>query len=286
MPIGLVLSGGASLGAIQAGMLHALYERGVAPDLIVATSVGAVNGAFIASRPPTVATAEALAEIWRKLDRNDVFPSNLVTGLLGFLGLRSSLLPSTGLRRLLERHVEFERLEDAAIPFHVIGVDLRSGQERRLSEGDVVEAVLASAAIPAVFPPVPWGDGELIDGGVANNTPISHAIELGATDIYVLPTGYACDLRAVPRSALGMALHALTLLIQQRLIVEIRAFKDSVRLVVLPPPCPLDVTPADFSHADELIDQARRDARAFLAAAPAGRSAVPPVMRDMHTHDA
>jgi len=245
-----------------------------------------VNGAFIASRPPTVATADVLADIWRQLHRDEVFPANLVTGLLGFVGRRSSLLPSTGLRRLLHRHVDFARLEDAAIPLHVIAVDLKSGCERRLSEGDVIEAVLASAAIPGIFPPVRWDGVELIDGSVANYTPISHALELGATEIYVLPTGYACDLRVVPRSALGMALHALTLLVQQRLIIEIRAFEDSMRLVVLPPPCPLDVTPADFSHADELIEQARRDARAFLAAAPAAHSAVPPVMRDMHTHDA
>jgi len=126
MPIRFVLSGGASLGAIQVGMLHALYERGIAPDLIVATSVGAVNGAFIASRPPTVSTAEALGEIWRKIHRDKVFPPNLVTGLLGFLGRRSSLLPSGGLRRLLERHIDFERVEDAAIPFHVIGVDMKA----------------------------------------------------------------------------------------------------------------------------------------------------------------
>jgi len=286
MPIGLVLSGGASLGAIQAGMLHALYERGVAPDLIVATSVGAINGAFIASRPPTVATADALGDIWRSIHRDEVFPRNLVTGLLGFVGRRNSLLSSAGLHHLLERHIEFKRLEDAAIPFHVIAVDLKSGHERRLSEGDVVEAVLASAAIPAVFPPVRWDDVELIDGGVANNTPISHAIELGATEIYVLPTGYACHLHTAPSSALGMGLHALTLLIQQRLIIEIRAFRDRARLVVLPPPCPLDVTPADFSHARELIERARRDAQAFLAAIPVGRSAVPPVMRDMDTHNA
>jgi NTE family protein len=285
MPIGFVLSGGASLGAIQAGMLQALFEQGVTPDLIVATSVGAVNGAFIASRPSTVATAETLGDVWRTIDRDEVFPPNLVTGLLGFIGRRSSLLPNTGLRRLVERHVEFERLEDASIPLHLIGVDVKTGRERRLSEGNVIEAVLASAAIPAIFPPVAWGDVELIDGGVANNTPISHAIELGATEIYVLPTGYACDLHATPRSALGMALHALTLLIQQRLVWEIRAFQDHVRLVVLPPPCPLDVTPADFSHADELIERARREARSFLAAASVAGSAVPPVMRGMHGHD-
>jgi NTE family protein len=286
MPIGLVLSGGGSLGAIQVGMLQALYEHGVAPDFIVATSVGAVNGAFIASRPPTVATADALGEIWRKIHRNDVFPPNLISGLLGFLGLRNFLVPSTGLRDLLEHYIEFKRLEEAAIPLHVIGVDVRSGYEQRLSAGDAIEAVLASAAIPAVFPPVRWNDVELIDGGVANNTPISHAIELGAGEIYVLPTGYACNLRAAPPSALGMGLHALTLLIQERLILDIRALQDRVRLVVFPPPCPLDVPPADFSHASELIEQARRDAREFLAAAPAGRSAVPPVMRSLDAHNA
>ena len=284
--IALVLSGGASLGAIQVGMLHALYERGVRPDVIVATSVGAVNGAFIASRPPTVATAEALADVWRNIQREEIFPANLVTGLLGFIGRRNSLLPSTGFRRVLARHIQLDHLQDAAIPLHVIAVGLKSGRERQLSKGDAIEAVLGSAAIPAVFPPVRWGDDDLIDGSVANNTPISHAIELGATEIYVLPTGYACHLRTAPRSALGMGLHALTLLIQQRLILEIRAFQDRARLVVLPPPCPLDVTPADFSHAAELIERARRDARAFLAATRVGRSAVPPVMRDMHTHNA
>src|SRR5215813_4357054 len=111
--IGLVLSGGASLGAIQVGMLHALYERGVRPEVIVATSVGAVNGAFIASRPPTVATAEALADVWRNIQRDEIFSPNLVTGLLGFIGRRNSLLPSTGLRRLLACHIQFEHLQDA-----------------------------------------------------------------------------------------------------------------------------------------------------------------------------
>ena len=131
MPIGFVLSGGASLGAIQVGMLHALYERGIAPDLIVATSVGAVNGAFIASRPPTVSTADALGDIWRKLHRDDVFPPNLVTGLLGFLGRRSSLLPSSGLRRLLERHIDFERVEDVRI----VSRAPRTGSPPRASAG-------------------------------------------------------------------------------------------------------------------------------------------------------
>lgn len=284
MPIAFVLSGGGSLGAVQVGMLHALYERGIAPDLLVATSVGAVNGAFIASRPPSVVTASDLAQVWRSLHRSHVFPANLVTGLLGFLGTRNSLIPSTGLRHLLGRYVQFRRLEDAAIALHVIAVDVRSGTERRLSHGDAINAVLASAAIPAVFPPVEWDGEQLIDGGVANNAPISHALDLGAEAVYVLPTGYACDLHAAPRSALGMGLHALSLLIQQRLIMEIESLKNRARLIVLPPPCPLDVSPADFSHAADLIERSLRDARTFLDGIGPEGSAVPPVMREMHGH--
>ena len=182
-PVAFVLSGGGSLGAVQVGMLRALYERGIVPDLLVATSAGAINAAFIASRPPNVATADELAEIWSAIRRSDVFPAHPLAGFLGFLGHRNSLVPNSGLRSLLERHVKIRRLEEAAVPLHVIAAEILSGRERRLSSGDAIAAVLASAAIPAVLPPVRWGDEELIDGGISNNTPISHALELGAEEI-------------------------------------------------------------------------------------------------------
>ena len=178
--VAFVLSGGASLGAIQVGMLRALYERGIRPDLIVGTSAGALNGAYIASRPQASATAEGLARIWRELRRGQVFPVNPLTGLLGFLGARDHLVPESGLRRLIERHVECQELEEMPIPLHVVSVDVVTGQELRLSHGPVLDAVLASAAVPGVLQPVSWEDRALMDGGVANNTPISHAVELGA----------------------------------------------------------------------------------------------------------
>src|SRR3954468_24786185 len=99
-----VLSGGASLGAIQVGMLRALYERDIAPDLIVGTSAGALNGAFVASRPQTVQTADQLARPGRSLRRASVFPLNPITGLLGFVGRRDHLVPASGLERLIDRH--------------------------------------------------------------------------------------------------------------------------------------------------------------------------------------
>ncbi|MFL5885178.1 MAG: patatin-like phospholipase family protein [Thermoleophilaceae bacterium] len=283
-PVAFVLSGGASLGAIQAGMLRALYERGIAPDMIVGTSAGALNGAFIASRPQTVETADALADVWRGLRRGEVFPINPLTGLLGFAGARAHLVPSSGLRRIIARNIDerAELLEELPIPLHVVAVDVVTGEELRLSDGPTADAVLASAAIPAVLSPVAFGGRDLMDGGVANNTPISHAIELGAKKLYVLPAGHACALEAPPRGALAMALHAISLLMHRRLVDDIEKHRDDAHLVVLPPPCPLAVQPIDFSHADELIERSLSDAREFLDRGGADR---PPIRMRMHPHD-
>jgi NTE family protein len=259
-----VLSGGAALGAIQVGMLRALYERGVEPDLILGTSVGAVNGAYIASRPFAPHTADRLKEIWRRIGRGQVFPLNPVTEFLGFFGARRHLVPDGALRELLAEHLEFERLEQTPVPFHVIATDVLSGAELRLSRGNAVEAVMASAAIPGVFPPVDWGHRHLIDGGVSNNAPISHALDLGAERVYVLPTGSACDLSEPPRGALGMLLHSMSLLVMRRLQVEVELLRDRAEIIVLPPPCPLGVSPIDFGRSEELVRRGRAESRRHL----------------------
>src|SRR3954451_6780828 len=223
MATAFVLSGGASLGSIQVGMLEALYERGIRPDLIVGTSAGALNGAFIAERPQTVETAHQLGDVWRGLKRGQVFPVNPWIGALGFLGARDHLVPDAGLRRLIRRHAIAERLEETYVPLHVIATDVLRGEDVRLSEGPLVDAVMASAAIPGVLPAVDWDGRTLVDGWVANNAPISHAVELGADAIYVLPTGWPCELHKPPRAALAMLVYATGLLIGRRLAQEIAA---------------------------------------------------------------
>jgi NTE family protein len=129
-----------------------------------------------------------------------------------------------------------------------------------------------------VLPTVAWGERMLMDGGVANNTPISHAVTLGARRVYVLPTGHACALPRPPRGALEIALHAISLLTHRRLIEDIERHRGDVELVVLPPPCPLSIAPFDFSRADELISGALADARAFL---DGGEEQPPPVRMRM-----
>ena len=263
MTVAFVLSGGASLGAIQVGMLQALAERGIEPDVLVGTSVGAVNGAFVADHGFGADALDELAGIWLGMRRARVFPTEPVTGLLGFVGARRNLVPAGALRRLITRNVECERLEDLPIPLHVIACDVLTGTEVRLSRGPLVEAVLASAAIPGIFPPVDWDGRLLIDGGVANNTPVSHALELAPRHVYVLPTGGPCELTAPPRGAIGMLVHATSLLVSQRFTGEALTLEGS-RVTILPSPCPIRVQPMDFGHARDLIDRSYAGAVRFL----------------------
>lgn len=268
MTTAFVLTGGASLGAIQAGMLEALYEHDIRPDFVVGTSAGALNGAFIADRAQMPETAADLAAVWRGLSRNAVFPVNPITGALGFLGARSHLVPDSGLRKLVRRHVVAEHLEETIVPLHVIATDVLTGADVRLSQGPLVDAVMASAAIPGVLPSVSWNGRELVDGGVSNNAPIRHALELGAERIYVLPTSAPCELEEAPRGALAMLVHATGLLVRQGLIHDLATLPDKDRVVVLPPPCPITVQPSDFSRADWLIEEGYREAMRFLASHP------------------
>jgi NTE family protein len=264
MSVAFVLSGGASLGSMQVGMLQALSANRIRPDLVVGTSVGAVNGAWVAGGDTEADLAE-LADVWRGLSRDDVFPIRPFKGLLGLVGWGNNLVPDRGLRRLLRQHLRFKRLEDAAIPLHVVATDVVSGVDVKLSQGNAIDAIMASAAIPGIFPPVRINGRLLMDGAVVENTPIGHAVRLGTTTVWVLPSGAACSIEEVPDSALGMALHAITLAISQRIAFDIERYESRVDLRVVPPICPLSISPSDFSRGAELIDRARVQTEEWLA---------------------
>jgi NTE family protein len=253
-------------------MLHALYERGIVPDLLVATSVGALNAAFVASRPQAVATARALGQVWRHLRREEIFPVSMSALIGGFCGRRNHLVSDRGLRQLVRRHVKFQELADAVTPLHLVVFDLIEGREARLSEGPAVEAIVAAASIPGVFPPVEIADRCLVDGGVVNNTPISHAVELGAERIFVLPTrDLGSSPAPPPETALDTAIYGLGLLIDGRLECDIARYSEDVELVVLPAANSAGVQPTSFEHSDRLIKQGLIAARAALARDRAGR---------------
>lgn len=260
-----VLAGGGNLAAGQVGMLAALTERGIAPDLLVGTSAGALNAAFFAGRTASAETVDELGRLWLDTRRGDVFPIDPVRQLLALGGLRPSLCSAGGLRRLVEAALPYRRLEDAMVPVHVTATNVLTGQAVCLSRGDAVTAVLASAAIPGVFPAVDVDGQPLVDGALADSGGISRAVALGADEVWVLPAGYACALTRAPASALAATLHAVALLIHQRLLVEVTELAGQVELHVLPPLCPASVSPIDFGRSAELIERAHRATRAWLA---------------------
>ena len=154
-------------------MLRELLAR-VTPDLVVGSSVGAINGAYLAAG----ATQERIAQleaIWRKLRRRDVFPFSL-RSLVALFGRRNFMVDPGGMRGLLEENLPYRSFAQAAVPLHVVATDLLHGSAVRISEGSVVDAVLASSAIPGAFPPVRLGEHFLMDGAVASNTPIRTAL--------------------------------------------------------------------------------------------------------------
>jgi NTE family protein len=264
MTTAFVLSGGGSLGAVQVGMLRALAERDIAPDLVVGTSAGALNAVFVGAHGTGPAALDRLAGTWAALRREDVFPVRAPRMLLALAGARDSLCTSDGLARLVRRHVPVADLADLPIPVHLVATDLLTGEEVLLSDGDVLTAVLASSAVPAVLPPVRRDGRTLVDGGLADNAAISRAVALGADRIFVLPTGYACALPAPPTHPLAVAVQALSLLIQQRLITDVALYADRVDLAVLPPLCPLGISPVDFRRAAQLAGRAHAAAAAWL----------------------
>jgi NTE family protein len=260
-----VLSGGGSLGAVQVGMLQALARHGIEPDLLVGTSAGAMNAAWVAGHGTAATSLAGLEAVWTALKRSDVFPFDARTALLGVLG-RSPAFTSPGhLGDLVARCAAIESLEEARIPVHLVTADLLSGETVTLSTGPLVPAVMASAAIPGVFPPVARDGRYLVDGGVAHHTGVSEAVDLGATTIYVLPAGTPCALPAPPGSAIGTALHALTLLIEQRVARDIAHLAGAATIKVLPPLCPLRTSAADFSHGADLIARSRRASLGWIA---------------------
>lgn len=283
MSTAFVLAGGGSFGAVQVGMLRELLARDVVPDLVVGSSVGAINGAQLAGAPTREGVAR-LEAIWRGLSRRDVFPLTW-RSVLGLATRRDFIVESSGVRRLLEANLAYREIERAAVPLHVVATDLLGGAAIRLSSGPVVEAVLASCAIPGAFPPVRIGEHYLIDGAVASNTPIRVAIELGAKRLVVLPTGFACSIEKPPRGAIASLMHAVNLLVAHQLVSELERYGGDAEIVTVPPLCPLSLSPYDFSHAGELIERAAEQTRRWLEAGGLGKHRIPGALRPHEAHE-
>ena len=279
--VAFVFSGGGPLGALQVGALKALYEHDVRPDLAVGTSVGALNATWVAF-DPTPEGILRLEDSWLRMKDTDLFPGGgrFKASWARMLVRGNRIYENTGIRRMIETSLGRPRFEDAQIPLAVTATDLETGAEKVFSSGDIVEPLLASTAMPSIFPPVPIRGRNYIDGGVANNVPIAPAVEMGGKTVYVMDaTSHSRQRRPLNRP-IDYLLHAFTLARGQRFSLESQHFSDKVRLVVLPSPW-LDffVPFASMEHTPKLIEMAYVETKRFLeggGAKPSAPTGEPP----------
>jgi NTE family protein len=262
-PIGFALGGGGSLGASQVGMLRALAEHGVRPDLVVGTSVGSVNGCLLALDPDKA--ADRLAVLWEGMTRQRVFPGGPLAQLRSLRTNKTYLFPNTGLASVLEGGLDgTTSFADLELPFGAVSVDCVTGEAVTITEGELVPAILASAAIPGIYPPVRINDQVLYDGGVLANVPIRQALKMGAKSLVVLDCAFPGHLPTVPETLAETLLFWATLGMRNQAVLEVELASRDVPVLYLPGPPVQAVTPLDFTHTAELILTSYEASNAFL----------------------
>ncbi len=187
-PVAFVLGGGGLLGAHEVGMLRAVLEAGVVPDLVVGTSVGAVNGAVVAAEPTGVAV-DRLAALWRDLDSSGLFAGSLLGQLRTLARTRTSLHSEEPLRALLDEHLPVRTFGELVVPFQCVAASIERAAEHWFSAGSLTDAVLASCAVPGLLPPAEVDGETYLDGGLVHSIPIGRAVALGARTLYVMQVG-------------------------------------------------------------------------------------------------
>lgn len=224
--------GGGPLGAHEVGMLQALVERGIVPDLVLGTSVGAINGAAIAA-DPSVEGVERLAALWAAMDRGDVFGGSVLGRVATLARTRTHLHGNEGLRSLLADALAVARIEELPVTFQCVAASIERASEHWFSDGPIVDAVLASASVPGLLPPVAIGGEHFIDGGLVNSIPVRRAVELGARQVYVLHVGRLDRPLEPPRWPWEVGLVAFEVARRHRFVGDLAALGDDVEVHVL-----------------------------------------------------
>ena len=273
--VAFVLGGGGLLGAGEVGMLSALLDAGVTPDLVVGTSVGAVNGAAIAADPTPAAVAE-LRDLWLGLSTSGLYSGGALRRVGHFARTRTHVHPNEPLRAMLVEHLGDRLIEDLPVPFQCVAASIERAAEHWFTDGSLVDAVLASSAVPGVLPPVRVGDETFLDGGLVNSIPVERALRLGATTVYVLQVGRVDRPLKRPTRPWEVAAVAFEIARRHRFARDMAALPPEVAVHVLPtgaedPPRYGDLSSLryrDFRAVQRRIDEAHRATSAFLAGAP------------------
>jgi NTE family protein len=267
--VAFVLGGGGHQGAYEVGMLKALLEHDLTPDLVVGTSVGALNGAAIAA-DPSLATVARLRDIWLGLDEVSIFGGSFLAGAANLMRSRTHLHSNKPLREMIEKLLPAKAFEDLRVPFQCVAASIEKAAEHWFYEGPLVEAILASAAVPGVLPPVEIGGEHFLDGGIVNSIPISRAVELGATEIYVLHVGRIEAPLTPPKTPLQVAVVTFEIARRHRFNRDLAALPEGVTAHVLPTGEPAQtglrqLNYRDFKAIARRIDRAYEATAAHLA---------------------
>jgi NTE family protein len=263
-PVGFVLGGGGSFGASQVGMLQALAERRVLPDLVAGTSVGSLNGTVVALDP--TAAANRLSHLWAHMTRTIVFPGGLLAQARTLQRTRTNLFPNTGLATVIAEFLgTAATFADLTLPLGVVTTDTVTTQPYVITEGPLLPALLASAAIPAIYPLVEHDGRRLYDGGVVANVPMRQALAMGARSLVVLDCNFPGRLPSSPQTAADAVLFAVFVTMRSQAVLEAPIVAAQVPVLYLPGPSLRRISLLDFSHTEALIEEAYTAAREFLA---------------------
>ena len=267
-----VLGGGGKWGAVEVGMLAALTDAGIEPDLIVGTSIGAINGAVYATDPSPIAI-ERLESLWKSPATREALSGSMLTRLKNVGQLRPALNDHTAIRELLRTTVYVRHFDELAVSFQCVAASIERAAERWFSDGDLVEALLASASVPGLFPPVEIDGEHYYDGGLVNSVPVDRAIRLGATELYVLQVGRIEKPLRPPSRIHEPALVAFEIARRHRFGTLMDDPPCGITLHVLPTGKPVDYTDtrqlrwSDLGDTPTMIETARAATAAYLAEA-------------------
>jgi NTE family protein len=231
--VAFVLGGGGILGAHEVGMLRALAESSIDADVILGTSVGAINGALFAA-DPTVAGVERLRELWADSNFAELSTGSVLRRVATLARTGTHLQSLTEMRARLVEALPVGRVEELELPFQCVAASIERAAEHWFEEGDLADVVLASCAVPGILPPVKIGDEHFIDGGIVNSIPVARAVALGATTIYVLQVGRLEKPLAPPRWPWEVGLVAFEVARRHRFASDLTSLPDGIRLHVLP----------------------------------------------------
>lgn len=229
-----VLGGGGRWGAVEVGMLEALDQVGIVPDIVLGTSIGAFNGSVIASTPGSEGV-ERLTRLWEDISQSDVLSAGIFDRIKNVATLQPAIHQSSEIRTILERvHGAGALIEDLMLPFQCVAASILRASEHWFTSGPLIEALLASAAIPALFPPVEIDGDFYYDGGLVNSVPLTRAVELGASRVFVLQVGrIEADLRP-PERLYEAGLISFEIARRHRFTTTMQNLPEGVEVHVLP----------------------------------------------------